>query len=156
MNLTDILAPGDIFFSPSQTKGALFRELSRHFALYRDCSLTYEEIYHAFCEREREMTTGIGFGVAFPHGRPGELSQPAALFCKVSSGIADYAPLDGLPVRYVFALLTPAHEKVLHTELLCAAAAALRSKEVRRYIDRAQTSGEIYKLFASNAPETVH
>lgn len=60
----------------------------------------------AVLTREEEGTTGIGFGVAIPHGKSDSVSKPGLAFARVTKGL-DWDSLDGSPVQIVFLIAVP-------------------------------------------------
>ena len=74
-------------------------------------------VFDALFDREKLGSTGLGFGVAIPHGRIKTLKEPVCAFVRTSAPIAFESP-DGQPVNLVFAMLVPEHANETHLELL--------------------------------------
>lgn len=80
-------------------------------------SLTYTEIFDCLNARERLGSTGIGNGIAIPHGRFQHIKQPVAAFLQLKSGI-DYDAIDQKPVDLLFGLLVPSESTDEHLQIL--------------------------------------
>lgn len=113
-----------------RTKDEVLRELVR-LATPRHAPDQIESILASVCDREREMSTGLGDGVAVPHGR-----TPLVDRLVVAAGVArtpvDYGSLDGNPVALFFLLVGPETAAGAHVKVLSRLARLLRRDEVRR------------------------
>ena len=78
---------------------------------------TDSEIFDSLIGRERLGSTGLGKGVALPHGRMQGLEAPIAALLTLSQGI-DYDAIDKQPVDLLFALLVPEESTDEHLEIL--------------------------------------
>ena len=74
-------------------------------------------VFDALFDREKLGSTGLGYGVAIPHGRIKTLKEPVCAFVRAAAPIAFESP-DGQPVTLVFAMLVPEHANETHLELL--------------------------------------
>ena len=74
-------------------------------------------VFDSLFDREKLGSTGLGFGVAIPHGRIKTLKEPVCAFVRTAQAIAFESP-DGQPVNLVFAMLVPEHATEAHLELL--------------------------------------
>lgn len=90
-----------------------------------------DAILAAVREREREMTTGFGDGVAIPHGRT-PLVDRLLVAAGVASTPVDYDALDGKPVELFFLLVGPEVAAGAHVKVLSRLARLLRRDEIRR------------------------
>lgn len=94
-------------------KGALIEQLARLLAGGRDPAIARE----ALAARERLGSTGLGHGVAIPHGRSAKVDDACAAFVRLAAPV-DFGADDGRPVDLVAALLVPAHFTDQHLKLL--------------------------------------
>lgn len=78
-----------------------------------------EKIWQLLLEREDIGTTGIGGGIAVPHGRVNGLKTSIAVLARLQQGVA-FGALDDLPVHLLVGLLTPEGDNVQHLEALSA------------------------------------
>ncbi len=79
-------------------------------------------------ERESEVSTGIGNGVAIPHTTAERLDTPLCVVAKVKGGV-DFDALDGFPVKICFLLLSPTKSTGLHLRLLARVARLVMDAE---------------------------
>jgi len=80
------------------------------------------ELFDSLISRERLGSTGLGHGVALPHGRISGLEAPIAAFMSLPTGV-DYDAIDSQPVDLLFALLVPAESTDEHLQILARLAA---------------------------------
>lgn len=104
-----------------------------------------EEVRRLVIEREHEVGTGIGYGVAIPHTEPGSFSNPLLAFCRLSQGINFHSP-DGGTARLIFLLLTPDRTPALHVRLLARICRLLKSKDLRRKLLEAEKPQDVVML----------
>src|SRR5471032_3601663 len=108
MNISDLLAPEAVIPSlKAQNKKQLLQELAARAAT--QVRLPEKRIFETLIERERLGTTGVGQGVAIPHGRMAGISEITGVFARLESAI-DYEAVDSQPVDLVFMLLAPENE----------------------------------------------
>jgi mannitol/fructose-specific phosphotransferase system IIA component (Ntr-type) len=102
-------------------------------------------ILAAVHDREREMTTGFGGGIAIPHGR-----TPAVDGLGVAAGVTrhpiDYDAVDGEPVRIVFLLVGPETAAGEHVRTLARIARLVRRPEVRNALLDAESVGDFVRV----------
>jgi PTS system nitrogen regulatory IIA component len=119
MNITNLLSPERVACRDNVgSKKRLLEQLSE---LLASCSpvLSQREIFDALLNREKLGSTGLGKGVAIPHGRMAGLGQPVCALIKLGTAV-DFDTFDGQAVDLVFALLvredsTEEHLQVLST-----------------------------------------
>lgn len=98
-------------------------------------------------EREGLGSTGIGDGVAFPHGKLKHLEGLMGVFGRSKEGV-DFASLDGAPVHLFFLLLAPEGSSALQLKALARIARFFRDPNVREELFRAGGRDEIHAIFA--------
>jgi arginyl-tRNA synthetase len=111
-----------------------------------------EEVLDAMREREDQVSTGIGSGVAIPHVLSDEIEEVQAVFGRSREGI-DFESLDNAPVHYVVLFIVPRSKYSMHLQTLAAIAKTFASREMRRGLAGAQTRGEILKILAGKKDE---
>jgi nitrogen PTS system EIIA component len=109
-------------------KDALFEEIDAR--LSPALGLAPKVIAHSLVAREKLGSTGLGQGVAIPHGRIKQLKQATCVFVRTQHPIPFDAP-DNEPVRLLFVLLVPERATDLHLQLLSELAQALSDRPVR-------------------------
>lgn len=95
--------------------------------------------------REEVLSTGIGSGVAIPHGRSDGIRE-LALVAGVSAGPVDFDALDGRPARLFFLLVGPEAAAGQHVKALSRLSRVLRREPVREALIRARTPKEFYDV----------
>jgi PTS system nitrogen regulatory IIA component len=109
------------------------------------------KVFDSLFARERLGSTGLGQGVAIPHGRIKGLKESMAAVVRVSEPIPFDAP-DGLPVSLLVFLLVPEHATEEHLEILSELAELLSDSGVRDALMTAPDSAPIRQLLASWEP----
>jgi nitrogen PTS system EIIA component len=127
MNLSDLLSPDAILGSlrvPS--KKQVLHEMSERAAAL--CGMPAREIFDALLQRERLGSTGIGGGIAIPHGKI-KVDRMVGVFARLEKPI-DFEALDGEPVDLVLLLVTPESAGADHLKALARAARLLRTQAI--------------------------
>ncbi|VAX76346.1 Nitrogen regulatory protein [Serratia symbiotica] len=103
-------------------------------------------VFDALHIRERMGSTGIGNGIAIPHGKIVEdASQAVGVFIRLDPPIA-FDAIDNLPVDLLFALLVPAHQCKTHLHTLSQVVERLADKSACRRLRAAQSEEELYQI----------
>lgn len=104
-----------------------------------------EDFKKSVFERERSYTTGVGNGVAIPHGKSKAVKEPIIVFGRTARGI-DWDSLDGKPVSIIFLLGVP-EENVsnLHLKLLQQLSRKLMNIDFIKRLRMAQTKEEVFE-----------
>lgn len=103
-------------------------------------------VFDAVLTRERMGSTGIGNGIAIPHGKlEADISQAISVFIRLDQPIA-FDAIDNQPVDLLFALLVPANQRKTHLHTLSLVARRLADKSVCRRLRAAQSDEEIYQI----------
>ncbi|NIZ41424.1 fructose PTS transporter subunit IIA (plasmid) [Entomospira entomophila] len=88
-----------------------------------------DEVYRAFIEREEESSTGVGLGVAIPHGRCKAIKRPSIFLYRANQVISDWTSIDESPIRVAIALFIPERASNEHLKLLSKLAVRLLDEE---------------------------
>jgi PTS system nitrogen regulatory IIA component len=99
-------------------------------------------------EREQLQSTGIGEGVAIPHGALPQLDTQFASLLIVPEGL-EFAAIDGLHVNILFAVVTPKRASGEHLKTLARVSRLLRNKAFRERLVAATSSKEAYDLIST-------
>jgi len=149
--ISDILPVGHIVLGHSTTsKKRLLEDLAGMFA-GESVELDPLAIFTTLIERENLGSTGIGAGVALPHGRIVGLSDTLAIFMTLAEPL-DFGAADGEPVKLVFALLVPENATEAHLKLLAQLAGLFRDPELRTALANSTSADEVHKLLTSSSP----
>ena len=127
------------------SKKRLFEETARLLAAEK--GLPEDAVFECLFARERLGATGLGQGVAIPHGRLACIEEPVGVFVRLKEGVDFDAP-DGKPVSLVFVLLVPAEATGEHLEILAHLAERFSDKAVRKQLSEVQTAEEAQCLLA--------
>jgi len=100
--------------------------------------------------REKLGSTGIGHGIAIPHGRLPDLDAPVVALIRHVEGV-DFDAIDGQPVHIAVVLLAPANEDRSHLEMLASLARTLQQASVRQTIMQADSAQDVSALFPASA-----
>ncbi|MBV8048658.1 MAG: PTS IIA-like nitrogen regulatory protein PtsN [Paludibacterium sp.] len=109
------------------------------------CGIARSEVFDCLFAREKLGSTGLGQGVAIPHGRAHGLKEAAAIFIRLKVPISFDAP-DGKPVQSLFVLLVPEQATDLHLQVLSELAQLFSSRPLREKILSAQNVDELYQI----------
>jgi PTS system nitrogen regulatory IIA component len=116
MLLTNFIAPNSVVpLLKAKNKKQLLQDLSARAA--RLTGVPERDIFDVLLQRERLGSTGLGHGVAIPHGRSAKVSEARAAFARLADPI-DFGADDHQPVDLVAALIVPAHFTDQHLKLL--------------------------------------
>jgi nitrogen PTS system EIIA component len=110
------------------------------------------EIERVLVEREQLQSTGIGDGVAIPHGALPELDAQVASLLIVPDGL-DFAAIDGQKVMILFAVMGPKRATGEHLKTLARVSRLLRNKTFREELVRSPSPEAAYSLIAKEEAE---
>lgn len=108
---------------------------------------TERGIFDGLCHRERLGSTGLGHGVAIPHGRSARAGTAVGAFLRLAEPV-DFGAPDGQPVDLVFALVVPEHFAQQHLVLLSQLAEMFGDADFRAKLREAADAAELYALLA--------
>jgi PTS system nitrogen regulatory IIA component len=111
-------------------------------------------VFDSLFARERLGSTGLGQGVAIPHGRIKGLREAIGVFVRTCAPIPFDAP-DGLPVSLIFALLVPERATDLHLEILGQLAQLFSDRDIRERLASAQSAAAVHQLFVDWSPNAA-
>ncbi len=147
MNLTDILPQDAIKVGlEGENKGEIIEELV-NLLESDEKAFDSEGVLQAVMEREKIMSTGIGNGIAIPHGKSEHVSDLVAAMGIRSSGAA-FDSLDGEPVFIFFLLVSPPDTSGPHIRALARISRLLKNTEFRKTLISAQTAKEVREIIA--------
>ena len=109
-------------------------------------------VFESLFARERLGSTGLGQGVAIPHGRIKGLKDALGAFVRLSQPVSFDAP-DGKPVTLVFALLVPEHATEKHLEILSELAQMFGDRALREALAGAADAETLHKIITAWQPD---
>ncbi len=153
MQILDILTQARVAIDVhAASKKAVLEELARLVASDTH-ELTPAQAFDGLVFRERLGSTGLGNGIAIPHGRIKHLSTTVGAFLRTESAI-DFDTIDGDPVDLFFALFVPQEATEEHLTMLASLAEALSDEELVAKLRMLATTQEIHaQLVESQARE---
>jgi len=144
MELSTILRPEcTTCATPGSKKKVL--ELISDIASAQYPTLSSQEIFESLLAREKMGSTGIGNGIAIPHGRLNSIESPIAVLVKCDEAIS-FDAIDKQPVDILFALLVPSDQCQQHLSTLAAMAEKLNDKQVLKQLRKSQDEAELYRV----------
>jgi len=148
MNLKDIITPGCVACATETTSKKRALEKLAGLISQSYTELTDEEIFESLIARERLGSTGIGHGVAIPHGRIHTDNKSIAAFMQLKDSV-DFDAIDGQPVDLVFGLLVPEDSTDEHLKILAGVASLFSDTSICEQLRQATTNEELYNILAS-------
>ncbi len=125
-------------------KESVLKEISAFIA--RATKLDENNILNTLKDREKLGSTGVGDGIAIPHGKMENLQKPLVSVARKSDGV-DFESIDNKPVKILVTLLTPASDPACHLGLLARLTRILTSQDFKIKLLQAKDEDEIYRLF---------
>ena len=145
MTLLDILSPHSVLVGlRGETKEEIIKELVD--SLESGTVVTNrEKVLQAVVEREKIMSTGIGDGIAIPHGKSDAIVHLAAALGIHKRGV-DFEALDGEPAYVFFLLVSPANVSGPHIKALARISRLLKNDDFKKRLISAADAAEIMRL----------
>ena len=146
----------DLLSSPAQVlphlkvngKKQALQELARRAA---ELTGVHErQIFDVLLERERLGTTGVGNGIAIPHGKLADVKQMFGLFARLDHSV-DFEAIDEQPVDLIFLLLAPEGAGADHLKALARVSRLLRDRSICEKLRGADQAEAIYALLTDQA-----
>ena len=146
-----LLAPDHVLVDlPASSKKRLFEQAGLLFENHD--GLARSIVYDSLFARERLGSTGLGQGVAIPHGRIKGLKEALGAFIRLAQPIPFDAP-DGAPVTLVFVLLVPEKATEKHLQILSELAQMFSDKPLRDEMNAAPDAAALHRLVTSWQPD---
>jgi PTS system nitrogen regulatory IIA component len=131
------------------SKKRLFEQIGLLFENTRQ--IPRARVFDSLFDREKLGSTGLGYGVAIPHGRIRQLKEPACAFVRTAAPIPFESP-DGAPVSLVFAMLVPEHATEAHLELLSELAQMFSDATLREALVAAADAPAAHRVIVEWSP----
>jgi PTS system nitrogen regulatory IIA component len=148
MKISELLDPAAIVVELKGTgKKEVLAELTDAL-LTADLSLSRDEVLKVLMERERLGSTGIGDGVAIPHGKLKEIDRLQISFGLSRQGV-DFDSMDGKPAHLFFLLVAPEESVGVHLKTLARISKLLKSASVRERLLAAVDGDEIHRIITA-------
>ncbi len=145
MKIMDFLVPQAIQVQvKSKTKKEVIEELAN--LLYKAGKITdLKKVVQVLMDREELGSTGIGQGIAIPHGKSDSVKDLVAAFGFSKTGIS-FDALDGAPVHLIFLLVAPEAQAGAHLKALACISSFLKDKYFRNALLQSATPEDVIKV----------
>lgn len=130
----------------SKTKRDVLAELSGLF-LQDNVKFSHENMVKILLEREKLGSTGIGDGIAIPHGKLADLHDLIVSFGRSGEGI-EFDAMDGKPAHLFFLLMAPENTTGQHLKALAKISRMLKDNAFRKKLMEAKSKDELYAIIA--------
>ncbi len=153
MEISDLITPERVIPALKVTsKKQALQELSR--ACVEFTGLDERVIFEVLVERERLGTTGVGSGVAIPHGKHAGLERLYGLFARLEQPV-DYDSIDAQPVDLIFLLLAPETAGADHLKALARVSRRLRDSENCEKLRGSESADALYALLTETTTNSA-
>ncbi len=151
MNIADLITAERVELRQDiRSKKRALEDLSKLLAKASG-QLVENDIFTSLINREKLGSTGLGEGVAIPHGRIRGIDSTVGAFIRLGQGV-DYEANDGLPADLIFGLLVPVDCTEEHLEILRMLAELFTNDEFVKQLRTAESSQELYTLLSEYSP----
>ena len=151
MKLTEILGADRVVSGTAvSSKKKVLEELSNLLATGA-ATLTSQEVFNSLTGREKLGSTGLGHGVAIPHGRVSGIDRSVGAFMRLKHPV-DYDSHDGNPVDLVFGLLVPQTATEVHLKHLAAVAEMFSDEAFCAKLRATNESAALFNLLSGYTP----
>ena len=148
MELTDLLdGDGIVANLRATSKKQALQELARRAADVT--GLDERKIFDVLMERERLGTTGVGSGIAIPHGKLADIDRLYGVFARLEKPV-DFQAIDDRPVDLIFVLLAPEDAGADHLKALARVSRLLRDQEVCEKLRGTADADALYAILTES------
>jgi PTS system nitrogen regulatory IIA component len=154
MNISELITPECVLCCPEiGSKKRLLEQISELLARNTP-QLSQTEIFESLINREKLGSTGLGKGVAIPHGRMAALDQPICAFTKLDTPV-DFDATDEQPVDLVFALLVPEDSTEEHLQILSSIAELFNNESFCASMRQCTNDECVYQLLSHQEAQQI-
>jgi len=149
MEISDILSlQGVLANLKAGSKKQLLQELAAVAA--KETGIHERTIFDVLLERERLGSTGVGKGIAIPHGKLSDIDRLYGVFARLPSAV-DFEAIDEQPVDLIFLLLAPADAGADHLKALARISRLLRADDVCTRLRGSEHAEALFALLTQTA-----
>ncbi|MFA7430283.1 MAG: PTS IIA-like nitrogen regulatory protein PtsN [Rhodospirillaceae bacterium] len=153
MDITTLISPESVIPNLKVTsKKQALQELAREAAALT--GLHERAVFDTLLERERLGTTGVGNGIAIPHGKLAQLNRLHGLFARLERPI-DFEAIDEQPVDLIFLLLAPESAGADHLKALARVSRLLRDRSMCEKLRGTDSAEGLYALLAESEAQAA-
>jgi PTS system nitrogen regulatory IIA component len=148
MNLTDIIPLNNIYLDVNvSSKKALFKEVAAKIS--NKLNIDQNNLFEKLNEREKLGSTGIGNGIAIPHGKVNGIKKVFSLFLRTKS-LIDFSSSDLMGVDIIFVIIAPEESKTDHLLALSEISKFLRKNKNKEALRMLKTNHEVFELLSQS------
>ncbi len=151
--LSDFISPDNVACGIKANSRKRVLEVLGNVLSENNESVSAQEVFNSLHSRERLGSTGIGHGIALPHGRMSNLESVLGAFVQLESGV-DFDSPDGQEVDLLFALLVPEEFTEIHLKLLAQLSQMFKDKTLCDQLRRAKSRQTLHDLLIEWQPPT--
>jgi PTS system nitrogen regulatory IIA component len=142
MKITEILVRDAVILNLGvRTKSDVLAEMTTALAKVEP-QISADRLHEVLLEREALQSTGIGDGVAIPHGKVAGLDRLVATFARSVEGV-DFESIDGQPTHHLFMLVVPEHSGGKYLKALARISRFFRDPAFRQRLSDAETLEDV-------------
>jgi nitrogen PTS system EIIA component len=135
-----------------QNKKQLLQEMAQ--GLASQVAIDSRVVFETLLQREKLGSTGLGQGIAIPHGRLPSITRVYGLFARLHHPVA-FESVDGEPVDLVFALVSPDHAGADHLTALARVSRLLRDPDTLKKLRGTESPDGLYAILTQHAGATA-
>ncbi len=154
MKIQDLIQKNAILTDIVQTEKSEVLRLMATFMATRYGLPDGQDIAQRIIERETDMSTGIGYGIAIPHARVPGIDQLYLVAGRSIAGI-EFNAIDEQPVHLLFMMLSPKNTSSEHTQVLSKLSRIMSYEEVRSKLLEVQTTEQFYDVIVKSENKYV-
>ena len=154
MKIQDLLHKNAILTDIAPTDKREVLQLMATFMATRFGLQDSDDIARRIIERETEMSTGIGYGIAIPHARIAGIDQLFLVVGRSKQGV-EFNAIDELPVHLLFMMLSPKNTSAEHTQILSKLSRIMSYEEVRTKLLEVATAEQFYDIIVKSENKYV-
>lgn len=153
MEIRDLLQPEAVIADlKAANKKQLLQELARHAS--RITGVNDRKIFETLLERERLGSTGVGSGIAIPHGKLSDFKRLYGVFARLDRPV-DFDSIDEQPVDLIFLLLAPEGAGADHLKALARVSRLLRDSNMCDKLRGAETADGLYMVLTQSEAQAA-
>jgi PTS system nitrogen regulatory IIA component len=153
MEIRDLLQPEAVIADlKASNKKQLLTELARYAS--RITGVNDRKIFETLLERERLGSTGVGSGIAIPHGKLSDFKRLYGVFARLERPV-DFDSIDEQPVDLIFLLLAPEGAGADHLKALARVSRLLRDSSMCEKLRGAETADGLYMVLTQSEAQAA-
>ncbi len=154
MDITELITPERIVCNSEVASKKRAIETLSELLAQAEPGLSARPVFDSLIGRERLGSTGLGHGVALPHGRFSQSQRAAGAFLKLKKGV-DFDAIDRQPVDLIFGLLVPDHYTDEHLKILAYLAEMFSDQAFSQQLRTSESNQVLYGLLRDWKPAVI-